>query len=105
MTIEEFSKGSTFIHVLDPRVKIISAVLFSIIAALADSFMVLAAALAGSVFLVLLARLSPSRLTSRLLIVNTFVLVLCLVLPFSYPGQPVFHLGPLAATREGLGIN
>ncbi|MBW2623163.1 MAG: cobalt ECF transporter T component CbiQ [Deltaproteobacteria bacterium] len=102
MTIEEFSKGSTFIHGLDPRVKIISAVLFSIIVALADKFTVLAAALAASMLLILLARLSPARLASRLLIINTFILALWLVLPFSYAGQPVFHLGPLTATREGL---
>lgn len=105
MSIEEFSQGSSLIHGLDPRVKIISAVLFSIIVALADRLAILTAALAVALLLVFLARLNAKRLGSRLLIINTFILLLWLVLPFSYPGQPVFNIGPLTVTREGLNYS
>ena len=38
----------------------------------------------------------------RLLVVNSFIFFLWIVLPFTYPGDTVFHWGPLAATRQGL---
>lgn len=104
MHLEQFAAGSSLIHRLDPRVKIISAVLFSVTAALSDRFEVLAASLAGGLLLVLLARLDLALAAVRLAIVNGFVLFLWLFLPFSHPGPTVFTLGPLAASREGLDL-
>jgi len=100
--LEEFAAGSSFIHRLDPRVKIVSAGMFSIMVALADRFAVLTAALAVSALLVGLARLSGRRVLVRLALVNVFVLLLWFFLPFSHPGQVLFRLGPLEATREGM---
>ena len=102
MHLEEFSSGSSVIHRLDPRVKIIGWTLFSLVTAVAGRFPVLLAALAVSLFLVILAGLKPSRVINRLLIFNVFVLFLWFFLPFSHPGTPVWQLGPLTATREGL---
>jgi len=100
--LEEFAAGSSFIHRLDPRVKIVSAAMFSIVAAAADRFAVLTAAIIAAALLVGLARLNPRRVLVRLAMVNVFVLLLWFFLPFSYPGQVLFRLGPLAATREGM---
>ncbi|MFH1136263.1 MAG: cobalt ECF transporter T component CbiQ [Pseudomonadota bacterium] len=104
MHIEEFSHGSSLIHRLDPRVKISSAVLFSVVAALADRVEVLAAALVGGAALVLLARLNLRRVGVRLVMVNAFVLFLWFFLPFSQPGEALFRLGPLTAARPGVDL-
>jgi len=99
---EEFSAGSSFVHRLDPRIKLLSAVLFSVVVAAADRVGVLTAALAGAVLLVAAARLHLRRVAVRLAIVNTFVLFLWFFLPFSQPGRAVLTLGPLTMSREGL---
>ncbi|MFH1092245.1 MAG: cobalt ECF transporter T component CbiQ [Pseudomonadota bacterium] len=102
MHLEEFAHGSSWLHRLDPRIKIAAAVVFSAIAAVADYFPVLTAALAAGIFLVLLAGLDLGRVMARLAVVNLFVLFLWLFLPFSFPGRVVFQLGPLTASYEGL---
>ncbi|MBB4956142.1 cobalt/nickel transport system permease protein [Agrobacterium vitis] len=38
----------------------------------------------------------------RLLHLEGFLILLFLTLPFTLPGQPAFHLGPLVASREGI---
>jgi len=38
----------------------------------------------------------------RLLPVNSFILLLWIVLPFTYPGKTLFSLGPLEASGEGI---
>jgi cobalt/nickel transport system permease protein len=79
-----------------------AAGVLSVITALAEAWPVPAAALAGAAALVLLARLDVKLVLARLAVVNGFILFLWVFLPFSTPGAPVFHVGPLAATREGL---
>ncbi len=102
MHLEEFAAGVSFLHRLDPRVKILTAGVFSVVVALADRFPILLIGLGASILLILLARLSWGLVLTRLAIVNTFIIFLWLFLPFSHPGQPVFHLGPLTASKEGL---
>lgn len=77
---------------------------FSVVAALAKGPVVPAASLAVSLILAILARLPARAVAGRLLGVNAFVVFLWIVLPFSLPGQTVFSLGPLEATRQGLAL-
>jgi len=100
--LEEFAEGSSLLHRLDPRIKILIAGSFSLVVALADRYLVLLAGLGGALVLIALAGLGFSRVAGRLAMVNIFVLFLWAFLPFSHPGQVLFRLGPLAATREGI---
>ncbi|UCD71231.1 MAG: cobalt ECF transporter T component CbiQ [Syntrophobacterales bacterium] len=102
MVAEEFSSGNSLFHDLDPRIKIIVASLFSTIVAIADRTEVLLLALLFSVFCVILSSLSMGKLIRRLFLVNGFILVLWVVLPFTYPGKTLFSVGPLDATAEGI---
>jgi len=98
---ETFADGASLIHRLDPRVKTVAAFAFSILTASLDEPRALACALIVSAALVVCAGLRPSAVAARLAVVNGFVLLLWLTLPFTYPGEPIFHLGPLVASREG----
>ena len=102
MVAEEFSSGKSLFHDLDPRVKIIVATLFSIIVAISERNEMLLAALLFSICCVILSRLPLRRLLRRLLLVNGFILLLWIFLPFTYPGKTLFSLGPLDASREGI---
>jgi cobalt/nickel transport system permease protein len=99
---EPFSEGSSLMHRLDPRGKIIIAALFSILVAVAKSFPPALAGLALAFLWLILARLPLKKVLAKLLGVNSFIFFLWLVLPFTYPGDPVWGLGPLVATRQGL---
>lgn len=99
---EELSNGDSFIRHLDPRVKIVVVFLFSIVVATAQRFQVLTAALALGVFIVLMAQVPFMELGRRLIPVNLLVIFLWLFLPFTFKGEPLFFMGPLAVTREGV---
>lgn len=102
MIEEVFIGGSSFIHRLDPRVKVIIAALYSIVVAICKSFQALIPAMGIALLVVLLSKLKLRELIKRVIVVNGFVLLLWLLLPFSVKGKPLYMLGPLVASREGL---
>ena len=102
MVAEEFSHGNSLFHYFDPRVKIIVTTLFSIIVAVSDRTEVLLLALLFSVCCIVVSRLSLKMVIERLLLVNGFILLLWIFLPFTYPGKTLFSLGPFYASEEGV---
>jgi cobalt/nickel transport system permease protein len=102
MIEEQFSAGGSFVHGLDPRIKIIVAILFSVVVAVSSSFLALLPALAVSLFLIVLTKLSMGKVFHRLLLVNGLILFLWIFIPFTYKGAEWFTIGPLAGTKEGV---
>ncbi len=102
MIEETFADGSSFIHRLDPRVKTVAAIGFSVLTAVADSFPPLFFALGFAIVLVGLARLRPRAVMRRLLLVNGFVLLLWLMLPLTFGGEPIARIGPVTISAEGI---
>ncbi|MEW6113644.1 MAG: cobalt ECF transporter T component CbiQ [Thermodesulfobacteriota bacterium] len=100
--VEEFALGDSIIHRLDPRAKIIAAAAFSTAVALNTSLAVTGAALTIPVLLVLAARMNLRAVLRRLLIVNSFVFLLWVFLPFTYPGHVLWSAGPMHIHKEGL---
>ncbi len=99
---EPFSEGNSPAHRLDPRGKIVVAALFSTLIAVTKSYEVALGGLAVALVFLGLARLPLKKVVVRLLVVNSFIFFLWFVLPLTYPGDPVWGFGPLAATRQGL---
>jgi len=98
----EFDIGESFVQRLDPRIKIVTVFLFSIVVAVANRFPVLIIALALGICILLLARVPMRQLLLRLVPVNAFILFLWIFLPFTLRGEPLFSVGPLAASHEGV---
>lgn len=99
---EKFSEGDSLLHKLDPRVKIIVALLFSVIVAVSDKYTSLIGALFFAIVAVILARLRTREVISRLLVVNSFIFLLWLMLPFTFPGKNIYTLGSLNISQEGI---
>lgn len=99
---EPFSEGASLAHRLDPRGKIVVAALFAVLMAVSKSYAATLAGLALALLWLVLARLPVKQVIARLLVVNSFIFFLWLVLPLTYPGDAVWRLGPLTATRQGL---
>jgi cobalt/nickel transport system permease protein len=104
MIDESLAFGDTFAHRLDPRVKIVVAALWSVVVALVNDPLTASVALAFAVLLACCSGLPPGRMLGRLLVVNAFVAFLWLVVPFTYPGEPLADWGVLSPTAGGVDL-
>jgi cobalt/nickel transport system permease protein len=99
---EKFSEGDSFLHKLDPRVKIVVALLFSAIVAVTDRYTPLLGYLSFAVGLIIIAKLKIREVILRLLVVNSFILLLWIMLPFTFSGEKIYILDSLGVSREGI---
>jgi len=100
--IEEFALGDSWIHELDPRVKMLVTLVFSVVVALNQHVSWTAVSLVLPLALILAAGLSIKKVLVRLAIVNGFILFIWLFLPFTTPGETIYALGPLSIQTEGI---
>jgi len=90
------------IRSLDPRGRIIAAVLFAIVVVALTDFLALGTALLLALTALLLAQLPFGPTLRRVVTVDGFILFMLLMLPFTTPGETLVTLGPLTASHEGL---
>ena len=102
MVCQGYANIDSVIHRLDPRLRLVVALSFAILIALADRWPVLLAALLLAVVLIVMARFPLGALVRRMAAVNLFLLLLVVILPISVPGPAVLELGPLSLSQHGL---
>jgi cobalt/nickel transport system permease protein len=78
---------------------------FSFLVAFSKQFPTLIAALIVAMVLVYLSALDLSEVVRRLTVINVFNLIVWAVLPFTYEGEPVFHIWRLSGSREGIVLS
>jgi len=99
-----FATGNSLIHRLDPRIRLIAALILTFPTAVLHDQSAALAGLASGILLVLLARLPLIKVLARLAVVNVFILFLWVFIPFSLPGTELLAWGPLKATQEGVDL-
>ncbi len=104
MISEPFAFGNSVIHRMDPRVRIVAAVGYSIVVAVLYNFAALSAAFAVSLILLKTAGLDFKSVIKRLALVNGFVLMFWLILPFTAEGEILTRLGPAPVYLPGVVI-
>ncbi len=92
----------TWLSRREPRLRVVAAFLFALLAVNLTRPLSLLLALALAFGLALSAGLPLRQLRRRLLALEGFMGVLLLLLPFSVPGETLWQLGPFSASREGL---
>ncbi|MCI5126088.1 MAG: cobalt ECF transporter T component CbiQ, partial [Candidatus Electrothrix sp. AR5] len=102
MTFEQFSDGTSFLHRADPKGKLISTGVLSLVIGLSQTWPPALLGFLLAFALVLTARLSWTKLLRRLLIVNSFNLLLCLLLPLTYTGDNTFLFLGINLNSTGL---
>jgi cobalt/nickel transport system permease protein len=102
MRLEQFSLGSSPLHRLDTRVKIICGSVLVLVLALCKTFPPPMVGLLLGITLVGLARLPFRLVLARLLMVNGFVAFLWLTLPLTYPGESLFQASPFPISSQGV---
>jgi cobalt/nickel transport system permease protein len=87
---------------LDPRVRLVAALVFSVVICLCRRPSVLGAGLAAGVLLLAGSGMPARRALKRLLGLNAFMLLLAATLPLCVPGRPLLRIGVLAWSDAGL---
>jgi cobalt/nickel transport system permease protein len=93
-----------WVQALDPRLRIVAAVLFALTVVSLRGLPALVLAFAAALALVLSSGIPRRRVLARLLPLELFILVLLLTLPFTVAGDPLFRIGPLTATLAGVAF-
>lgn len=88
---------------IDPRMRLVVALLFAVSLAVLSEPLALGFALFIAVLAVAAAGLAPEQAFRRLAGVEGFLIVLLVTLPFTVPGTPLFSDLGLSASAEGLG--
>ncbi len=102
MLVFETQRPHTWIHSIDPRVRVATAMGFAMIVCLCLRPQTLTAAFVTGVCFMAAARDFRLRPMRRLLWLNSFLIVLALIMPLFYPGEPWFALGPLHWSGAGV---
>ena len=93
ITIGQYLPGSSFLHKLDPRTKIIAVVVYMISRFVVNNFWGLGAMLVLSLAIVLISRI-PLRFFFRGIKAIVFIVLLTVILQmFMTPGEPLVELG------------
>jgi len=101
---EPFSEGNSCLHRSSPLTRVVMAVLFSAIAALIHRPAALLIALGFASALAVLARLPAVMLGSRLAAAFGLLLLICALVPWTYPGEPVAKIAGLTFTEQGIWL-
>jgi len=104
MIDEPMARGTSPLHALDPRVRLLACLALSLTAALAQGVRTPIVILSVGLLLTVCTRASFGLVFSRLCTVNLFVGFLWLLLPFTAPGLPVWHAMGLTLSREGVQL-
>ena len=102
MIEEKFAVGQSFIHRLDPIVRIIASFVLSIATALSDNLYLAGIYLLIAVLLVCLSRLNPKDVFNRLKPVFWFLLMIWILLPLTFDKETFFLLFDIQISIPGV---
>lgn len=102
MISEPFATGNSVIHQLDPRIRVGLTTLYAFVVALSSQFSVLFVALVLSLILIVISQVGIKEVFKRILWVNALILLLWLLLPFTFKGDVLTHIGSFAIYRPGV---
>ncbi len=100
--LDPLHSGGRVFQRADPRLRVVVAAAVAVVIALADGLDSLAIALAAALAALAVSGLSPRAVLRRLAPMNVVLLLLVALLPLTTRGSPLFSLGPIDFTREGL---
>lgn len=96
------ARGDGVIRRLDPRARVVAAVLFALVVVALDDLVALSAAVLAAAAMMGLAQLPPRRTLKRMAAMDGFIVVMLILLPFTVPGDPMVTVWGFAASWQGL---
>ena len=104
ITIGQYFPGHSFIHKMDPRMKIIAAVLYIVVLFVASRPLGLALGIAIVVLMYAVSKISPKMVVKSLKPVVPIIIFTAVLNLFFLTGQgdPLLHVGFIRIYREGV---
>lgn len=102
MSHTTYFAGTSLIHGLDPRARVVCTLLFSLLIAFSEHVPVLVIYLVLGMIAAIVAHLPARPVLKRLLRINAFMLLVVLLVPATTPGSPLFTALSIQFSREGL---
>ena len=102
LTVAEENARSDWLEQFDPRMRLMTALLFALTTVALQQISLLILILFAALLAAWVTGISRSVLLTRLLAMEGFMLVLLIMLPFSIQGESLFTLGALSASIEGI---
>ena len=106
ITIGQYFPGHSFIHKMDPRMKIIAAVLYIVVLFVASRPLGLALGIAIVVLMYAVSKISPKMVVKSLKPVVPIIIFTAVLNLFFLTGQgdPLLHVGFIRIYREGVAM-
>ncbi len=104
MIREPFALGRSWVHRIAPRHRVLGAVAFTALVAVSHHFSTLATALTLALATTMLAHLDAREVARRLIGPGLFLMLIWLVLPWSFEGPPLARIGPISLSRPGVAL-
>jgi cobalt/nickel transport system permease protein len=101
---EPFAWGKSFIHKLDPRIRLFCAGFAITGIAFLQHRSTAMSALSLALFLFLLSKPGLKFAFKRLVTLNFFILFLWVTVPLNYPGESLVHIGPISVSKQGVEL-
>ncbi len=102
MIEEKFAFGRSFIHQMEPRVKILVSFILSVTAALCNNFSIIFVYFGIALILIAAARLNLTEVIKRLKPLLWFLLMIWLILPVTFDGSILYEYHWLKITKPGI---
>lgn len=102
ITIGQYYPGNSLVHRIDARMKIILIILLMASVFLCKSFISLGVCLFVTVFIVLISRISVKSILKGLKPILIIVIITSLLNLFYGSGEPIFRLGFIKITENGI---
>jgi cobalt/nickel transport system permease protein len=99
--LETAATRRSVLEAIDGRVRIVAVGVFAIVVVSLGRFGPLVVALMGAMTALLIAHLPIARTLRRVVAMDTFIVLMIAMLPFTTPGQPVFSVFGFPASAEG----
>ena len=101
MHFDIFAQGKSVLHLLDPRVKILTFIPLVFVIALLQNVRAAICYIILSAVFIIIADIDLKELLSRMASLNIFIALLWITLPFSIEGEAVFSINNFSFTVEG----
>ncbi len=92
----------SWIGLIDPRIRILCAATFAVAVVACNDFLALSAAVVVAFGLLSVSRLPAMQTLKRVATMDSFIIFILLLLPFTVPGTQMFTLWGFPASWEGL---
>ena len=104
MVEEMVSNPDSPIHGIDPKIRILAAVILSVGAALSKHLYILGFYLSISLLLIWAARLDPENVYKRVRTLFLFLIMIWIIVPITFEGPELLSFGVIRITRPGVDL-